>query len=133
MVIEPDDPDWTEQQRQALQQLDLFNTEPPEELEKIPFKFTYEFDCMDAACNGHKMICTDWEMNELYRKVKRSGGDDWEALFRQRYEREMLEKNDTYFFVGTLHLYPAVRIIVGVFYPPPQKQGWLFEPRNRTP
>jgi hypothetical protein len=126
LIIEPDDPDWTEQQRQALQQLDLFNAEPPEELEKIPFKFSYEFDCADRECNGHKMICTDWEMAELYRKVKQRHGEGWEAPFRQRYEREMSEKNDTHFYVGTLHQHPANWIIVGVFYPPLVKQGRLF-------
>jgi len=126
LKIEPDDSDWTPDQRQALQQFSLFDTAPQEELEKIPFKFSYSFDCADAACNGHEMICTDWEMNELYRKVRQSHGDRWEAPFRQRYEREMIEKYDTHFYVGTLHQYPSTWIIVGVFWPLPKKQMLLF-------
>jgi hypothetical protein len=67
--IETDEPDWTPDQKQALQQMHMFDAEPPEELERIPFKFIYDFDCADPQCNGHQMTCTDWEMSELYRKV----------------------------------------------------------------
>ena len=126
--IEPDDPDWSADQRQALQQMQMFETEPPEELEKIPFRFSYEFECADPACNGHQMICTDWEMSELYRKVRQSHGDNWEAPFRQRYEDEMIHKFDTHFYVGTIHQHPASWIIVGVFYPLPVIQAGLFQP-----
>jgi hypothetical protein len=124
--IEPDAPDWTPDEKQALQQMQMFETEPPEELEKIPFKFSYEFECADPACNGHQMICTDWEMSELYRKVRESHGDNWEVPFRQRYEDEMIHKYDTHFYVGTIHQHPASWIIVGVFYPLPTKQIPLF-------
>lgn len=44
--------------------------------------------------------------------------DDWETPFRQRYETEMIEKNDTHFYVGTIHQHPRTWIIVGLFYPP---------------
>jgi hypothetical protein len=125
LVIEQDDSDWTATQKTSLQQMDLFNTESPEELHKIPFKFSYDFACADSSCTGHQMICTDWEMGELYRKVRQSHGDGWEAPFRQRYEREMIDKNDTHFYVGTLHQYPGTWIIVGVFYPQPVIQSRL--------
>ena len=39
----------------------------------------------------------------------------------------MIEKNDTHFYVGTLHQYPGTWIIVGVFYPQPVKQFGLFQ------
>ena len=124
--IEADDPDWTPEQKQVLQQFDLFDAAPAEELEKIPFKFSYEFDCSDTECRGHQMICTDWEMSELYRKTRRSHGANWEAPFRQRYEREMIDKYETHFYVGTLHQYPNTWFIVGVFYPLPARQTSLF-------
>jgi len=126
LKIEPDDADWTTDQKQALQQMQMFETEPPEELQKIPFKFSYDFECANTACNGHQMICTDWEMNELYRKVRESHGDNWEAPFRQRYEDEMIHKLDTHFYVGTIHQHPASWIIVGVFYPLPVIQHSMF-------
>jgi hypothetical protein len=30
----------------------------------------------------------------------------------------MIYKNDTYFYVGTMHGHPHIWIIVGLFYPP---------------
>jgi len=39
-----------------------------------------------------------------------------------KYEREMVERFDTHFFVGTVHTHPNAWIIVGLFYPPPRPQ-----------
>jgi hypothetical protein len=91
---------------------------PKTELEKIPFSFRYEFRCDDGDCTGHKIICTDWEMGQSYRSWKAQYGNQWEQKFRQRYETEMIQKNDTHFYVGTVHAHPHIWIIVGLFYPP---------------
>ena len=74
-------------------------------------------------------MCTDWEMSELYRKVRQIHGDNWEAPFRQRYWDEMIHKYDTHFYVGTMHRNPASWIIVGVFYPMPVVQTDFFRQR----
>jgi hypothetical protein len=37
------------------------------------------------------------------------------------YERDMIERNDTSFFVGTVNNHPNRWIIVGLFYPPKPK------------
>jgi len=126
LLIEKDEPDWTEDQNAILRQGSLFETEPKEALEKIPFKFSYEFQCAESDCTGHKAICTDWEMGESYRKWRQQYGDKWEAAFRQRYEQEMIGKLDTHLYVGTLHQYPGTWIIVGLFYPQVQRQASLF-------
>lgn len=118
LIKEQDDPSWTPRQLAALRQGHLFTDGPTQELEKIPLVFRYEFQCDDDACKGHTMICTDWEMGESYRKWKASYGDNWEEKFRQKYEVEMIQKNDTHFYVGTIHGHPHVWIIVGLFYPP---------------
>src|SRR5689334_5931600 len=91
---------------------------PDTQLEKIPYDFKYEFRCADPDCRGHKMSCTDWEIGQSYRQWRRDYGRDWEAAFRNRYEREMIEKFDTHFFVGNLHQHPGTWIVVGLFYPP---------------
>jgi hypothetical protein len=127
LVIEPDESEWTSAQKGALQQMSLFDTEPPEELEKIPFRFSYDFECSNSFCKGHEMICTDWEMSELYRKLRRSHGNNWAGPFRQRYEYEMINRNETHFYVGTLAHHPGTWIVVGVFYPQLVKQMDLFE------
>ncbi|HYB89608.1 MAG TPA: hypothetical protein VEC38_01045 [Candidatus Binataceae bacterium] len=126
LKIEPDEEDWTPAQRQALTQADLFDAAPREELEKIPFKFSYEFSCADPGCGGHDLSCTDWEMSESYRKWRQEYGDGWEAPFRQKYEREMIQRFDTHFYVGTVHQHPDAWIIVGLFYPLPVRQPSLF-------
>jgi hypothetical protein len=75
-----------------------------------------------ASAPGHNMICTDWEMGESCRHWRHKYGDDWEARFRERYETEMIEKNDTYFYVGEPHQFPNAWIVVGLFYPPTKPQ-----------
>jgi len=128
LVIDDEEPAWSANQLEILRQETLFDNEPPpQELEKIPFKFSYQFWCDESGCPGHKMMCADWEMGELWRKCRDKYGDAWEEKLRDRYETEMIEKYDTYFYVGTVHRYPAAWIIVGLFYPPhPSPQGDLF-------
>jgi hypothetical protein len=67
------------------------------------------------------------EPGESYRKWRRDYGDSgWETAFRNRYEKEMIKRFDTHFYVGTLHQYPDTWIIVGLFYPQLREQGRLF-------
>ena len=128
LIITPESPTWTASQLAILRQGHLFAEKPKKELEKIPFSFRYKFRCDHAECDGHKMICTDWEIGEAWRKWKVQYGDGWEARFRQRFETEMIEKYDTHFYVGTVHQHPSTWIIVGLFYPPYSAQGGsLFE------
>lgn len=128
LLIEPaEQATWTADQIAALRQGDLFDAERPEELEKIPFDFSYQFRCDDPACSGHRMKCTDWEMSQAWRKWRTEYGADWEAAFRHRFEEEMIYKLDTHFYVGTLHQYPNAWIVVGLFYPPKFAELPLFD------
>ncbi len=117
LLIEPDSVCWTADELAKLRQYPLFATVPKTELEKIPFKFKYEFQCADDNCMGHTISCTDWELGQAYRRWKQRYGPGWEDKFRERFERDMIEKNDTHFYVGTLRGHPATWIIVGLFYP----------------
>jgi hypothetical protein len=126
LLIDADDPNWSETQLVLLRQGLLFENGPHVELEKVPYKFRYEFTCDDKTCPGHMIICTDWEMGQSWRKWKDDYGNGWEAKFRQRYESDMIGKNDTHFYVGTMNGHPHVWIIVGLFYPPHQPQASLF-------
>jgi len=126
LMIEADTPTWSEDQLRKLRQTDFFKTNPKTELEKVPFNFKYEFSCDESFCNGHTMTCVDWEMGQSWRKWKSKYGEGWKAKFRQKYEAEMIEKNDTHFYVGTVHRYPGTWIIVGLFYPPKIAQEALF-------
>jgi hypothetical protein len=57
--------------------------------------------------------------------MKREYGKNWEAAFRNRFENEMISKNDTHFYVGTIHRHPNNWIIVGLFYPPHEQSPEL--------
>jgi len=125
--IVPDALDWSQGELEMLQQSHLFVDSPKQQLEKIPFRFIYQFDCNESACRGHNLMCTDWEMSESYRDWRTKYGEgEWEEKFRQRYEIEMIRKYDTHFFVGTVAAHPNRWIIIGLFYPPPDLQAGLF-------
>jgi hypothetical protein len=135
--IKPDSdgPDWNAEQkaklRQEMGQGKLWDdaNAPEEELEKVPYVFSYEFECDDSACRGHEMSCTDWEMGEAYRKWLSEYRNGWEHKFRQRFEIEMIQRFDTHFFVGTVHVHPGTWIIVGLFYPLVRPPGEPERPR----
>ena len=118
LIIREDSPRWSESDLVRLRQMNFFENSPREELEKIPFKFYYKTLCDESDCTGHELSCTDWEMMQAYRNWRREYGPDWERKFRQRFECDMIEKYDTHFFVGTIHIHPASWINVGLFYPP---------------
>lgn len=119
-------PDWTLQEKEFLSQSNMFEEGPTKPLEKIPYKFKYDFRCNDPECRGHTMMCTDWEMGQSYRRWRKAYGDGWEAPFRKRYEDEMINKLDTHFYVGTVHQHPKSWIIIGLFYPPYEQIKDLF-------
>ena len=120
LVISADTPDWSQGELELLRQKTLFGPAPKKDLEKVPHKFRYEFKCDDAECQGHKLLCTDWEMGESWRRWKDKYDAQWEQKFRQKYEAYMINDRDTHFYVGTIHQHPKEWIIVGLFYPPPE-------------
>jgi hypothetical protein len=127
LAIEPEDnPTWTDAELELLKQGTLFGQGPKAELEKVPYRFRYAFRCEHDECPGHNLICTDWELGESWRDWKDRYGEKWQEKFKQRYEQEMIEKNDTHFYVGTLHRNPGSWIIVGLFYPPKPVELPLF-------
>jgi hypothetical protein len=117
LKIERDREDWSPPERARLAQMPLFGSRPPIDLEKIPYRFRYQFSCSESSCRGHDLSCTDWEMSEAYRRWSQTYREAWQEKFREKFERQMLEVNDTHFYVGTVHQHPATWIIVGLFYP----------------
>jgi hypothetical protein len=127
LLIEPADEQWSPEQLNALRQGTLFQKAPVQTLEKLPYDFSYEFRCGDVDCRGHTMKCTDWELGQSYRRWRKDYGEEWESALRKTWERDMIERYDTHFFVGTIHNHPNRWIIVGLFYPPKQHTGDLFD------
>ena len=138
-VIEPDSKDWDMKRLEALQslsrQLNMFKTieqikEEFRVVPKVPYKFSYLFE--DDSGKKHTMMITDWEIGMLYFNcLKRAKGNESVATakVKEKYFDSFL-KRDLYFFLGTRksdhHMAVNPFSIVGVFYPPVDRQGNLF-------
>ncbi len=118
LIIEPEEDDhWTESELAILSQQSMFDNRNVKPLEKIPYKFKYRFSCNDPECKGHVLSFTDWEAGQAYRNYRSLYGERWEEKFRQKFENEMINKYDTYFYVGTIRAHKYTWIIIGLFYP----------------
>lgn len=115
--IEPTNAEWSSDELARMAQLRFIENGQTQPLQKIPFTFFYDFTCESPTCKGHRMSCTDWEMSQSYRRWSRKYQGDWEKAFRITYESGMKEKNDTHFYVGTVHGHPNNWVIVGLWYP----------------
>jgi hypothetical protein len=126
-------PEWTGDERTKLIQLqeqgNLFDATDAKSiatLRKLPFDFHYRYSCIQAEGvveYRHKIV--DWEAGALYWNVRSSQGENWEAGFRVKLERELPTK-DLMFLMGTMHRFPDLWLIVSLIYPPkppPEQQN----------
>lgn len=118
--------DWTPDERAKLlqmqQQNSLFDAEEDQRqvrlLEKIPFDFYYHCEYGPAdATKSVRVKLVDWEVCALYRNARRQHGDQWEAPFRDKLERDLLSK-DLMLLMGTIHRFPDQWLGVSLIYPP---------------
>jgi hypothetical protein len=131
--------DWPQDKLERIQakakQLSLFQT--PEEVikefsivQKLPYVFKYKFEDNDGRESN--LMIEDWEVGTLYLNCLRNAdGDEGKALekVREKYWNDFIAR-DLHFFLGTRirdhHLASNPFSIVGVFYPPVDRQGRLF-------
>ncbi|HHX30153.1 MAG TPA: hypothetical protein GX720_02870 [Clostridiaceae bacterium] len=138
--IRPGDREWDEKIRnrheQAAKQVHL--TMSAEEMKllhrlpaKVPYDFYYQFEDENGIVSQMKIM--DWEINALYWNCLRNAAND-EAIalekVRRKYWTEFMDR-DLHLFLGTTlahhHTAPNPFTIVGVFYPPVEKQISLFD------
>ncbi|MBN2130432.1 MAG: hypothetical protein JW741_13090 [Sedimentisphaerales bacterium] len=128
LIIEKAAPEWTGRKRAAIDQMTLFD--PVEtRLEKIPFVFKYRYRCESRDCPGHNQSILDWELMELYRKVRDQGVplEDIPRQIRRKFFDELCGADkDTHLFVGNHSLYAASFMVLGVFWPPRSDVRSLF-------
>ena len=119
LVVEPDDREWKPRWQSLFQQQRLFGPQQ-KPLEKIPFRFSYRFACDDPRCRGrHKMMIADWELGQLFLRMRDQYGDESTAVqkVRQKFLDQMCAQDvDTHFFVGNTAHY-GTWIVLGVFWP----------------
>lgn len=93
----------------------------PDQIEKI---FSYQFWCDDPRCNGHDMICEDWELMEAYRSWKRiyKDPDELEKKLMEKFYIYMKKRN-LHFIVGTTAQF-GTWVIIGLYYPPKKRHNF---------
>jgi len=125
LTIEAADREWKPEWQQLYSQLLLFGP-PPKPLAKIPFKFSYVFECEDNPKPHHAMI-EDWELGVLFLNELARLGDERQAAESVRHkflDQLCAPDRDTRFFMGTVFPYNTW-VVVGVFWPPREFQQGL--------
>ena len=118
LKIEESEPNWKPEWWSVLNQLRLFDAQP-KRLAKIPFKFSYVFECEDSS-GPHTRMIADWELGVLYLKeIDRLGNEERaaESVKRKFLDELCAPDKDTRFFMGTVFPYNSW-IVLGVFWPP---------------
>jgi len=120
-TAEPCERDWKPKWKKLFEQKLLFGPQQ-KPLEKIPYKFFYNFKCEAPSCKGHKKMIEDWEIAELFCKMRDKHGEELAVeKVKERFFCTMCAPQvNTHFFVGTILQYNAW-IILGVFWP--KKEG----------
>ena len=117
LKVEKVEHEWKPEWQAMMKQLHLFEKIKP--LSKIPYKFSYIYECEDSI-KPHKAMITDWELGVLYLKeVERTGSEETAvANVRNKYLNDICSsRNKTLFFTGTTFPHNSW-IVLGVFYPP---------------
>ncbi|MEM8810361.1 MAG: hypothetical protein AAGF01_30470 [Cyanobacteria bacterium P01_G01_bin.38] len=122
LKIEPAKSEWKPEWQYLFDQLTLFGpVQKP--LRKIPYKFSYMFECEDSH-RPHNAMIEDWELGMLWlNEVARLGNEEQAALSVRRkfFDEICSDKKDTLFFMGTVFPYNTW-VVLGVFWPPKPSQ-----------
>ena len=127
LTMEPADRDWKPDWRAVLDQFNLFYGQP-EDLTKLPFKFSYVFRCSDTGSRPHTAMIEDWELGVLFLKeVERLGSEQAaaESVKRKYFDEICGVTKDTRLFMGTVFPYNTW-VVIGVFWPRKIQQPSLF-------
>lgn len=96
-------------------------------IEYVPYNFYYTL--IDESGRRSTMQIRDWEIYQLYRKLKYCYGTNRkkiEKILRDKYLLDIANKRDLFLFLGTSKIWHIRRsrnpfMIIGVFYPPSLK------------
>jgi hypothetical protein len=90
-------------------------------IEQLPYAFKYRYRCVDESCRGHVQTVVDWEIAQLYRQIK--GKSDWRERLRRKWLGQLCGTDkDTAFVVGNQFLNRRGFLVLGVWWPPRQKE-----------
>lgn len=120
--IEASEREWKAEWQAMFSQFHLFG-DHQKPLTKLPFKFSYVFECEDSD-KPHNAMIEDWELGVLFLKeVERLGSEQAAAQsVRHKFLDQLCAQDrDTRFFMGTVFPYNTW-VVVGVFWPPREQQ-----------
>ena len=120
--------EWSDKQKAALQQHNLFEDKTHfTVVRKLPYKFSYIFE--DINGRSCKLMNEDWELGALYWNcLKKYNGDENAACedVKKKYRNDFAKTKDLHFYLGTTKLNhlraPNPFIIIGTFHPKIEKQ-----------
>jgi hypothetical protein len=124
--VEESEKEWKPEWQTLFEQFRLFDT-PPKPLRKLPYKWSYVFECADSAGKAHRAMIEDWELGVLFLKEAAAKGEVEAAeSVRTKYRDTLCASDrDTRFFMGTVFPYNTW-VVIGVFWPPRTHQAELF-------
>lgn len=116
LKIELADPEWKPEWQILFQQMTLFGP-PQKPLAKLPFKWSYVFQCEDGV--EYTRMIEDWELGVLFLKLRDQMDENKAAeAVKEKFLGELCASSrDTRFFMGTVFPYNTW-IVLGVFWPP---------------
>jgi len=127
---EPVARDWSEKQKAALAQQNLFENKF-EVVKKLPYRFKFRF--RDNQGQESNLMIEDWETGQLFwKQLAKYEGDEEKAIadVRKKYFDDFALAKDLYFYLGTTQKNHYVShnpfMIIGTFHPKPITQYKLF-------
>ncbi len=127
LQVESIDSEWKPEWQAAMSQFSMF-TGVPKDLRKIPYKFSYRFQCEDSGDKVHSAMIEDWELGVLFLKeAERLGSDEAAAnsVRKKYFDQICAEDRDVRLLMGTVFPYNTW-VIVGVYWPLKEYQPKLF-------
>lgn len=116
--IEATDEEWDEGRAAALQQQSLLPTARARPLEKIPFSFSFVYRCAERTCRTHTQQLIDWEICELYRKLRGRPIDERLDLVREKWLNRVCGSDRVpHFFAGNLARHRHSFVLLGAAWP----------------
>lgn len=87
------------------------------EFEVVPWRFRYQYQCLEPTCKGHSQTIVDWEAVALWRNVRDRA--DWQDAMRHKFVDDLwASSRNTVLFVGNQEQHPQSFLVLGVFWPP---------------
>lgn len=123
LTVSPAPPEFAESQKAVIDQASLFGGRAGDSdrnvLEPLPVKAVFHYRCSDPSCKGHHQSLIDWELGQLFRRLRDSGSDEATCMeqVRDQFLGYCADGYDVRFFTGSMLSKPTSFLILGLAYP----------------